>query len=268
MQRSPTAFVLGLAALALLLAAPRAAVASLQAADSPLRAQPSRWWDRVEHVDELLAEGKWKRARKLAEELRREVGSGAWRESDLGQVFAEIDFQIAVASAEEGDEERAVWEWYSALAHEALSGPARGGAPLVDRIERDLADAPNAAALFAAHPPRAVGEYPEGFPPIEVRPDVDFRPATSPDYSPEPLVNTTATRETVAPVHFEVFVAPDGEVSRPVVTTEWSHPVVIQWGLDSLRAAPRFEPARLRGEPVGWLVPVELDVSSRGPKRW
>lgn len=245
------------------------ALAVLGAAPAPaaarsIGAEPSRWWGEVDRLGGLLEDGRWAKVERQGGALRETVMSESWREPDLAQVFAEIAFRIAVAAAERGDEERAVWEWHSALAHERFAGRARG-TPIA---ERDLAAYPRAAALFARHPLRRAGEYPPGHPPVELRPDRDFRPAAAPSFRIEPLDNFVAANETVAPVHFEVFVAPDGRIGQPVVVTDWSNPVVVQWGLDGLRASPRFEPAVLDGEPVGWLAPVELTLSSRPPKRW
>lgn len=258
MRRNPLALALGFVLAALAAAAPAPGPAQ------PIGAEASRWWGEVERIGGLLEDGRWAKVEKQAGALRETVMSESWREPDLAQVFAEIAFQVAVAAAERGDDERALWEWHSALAHERFAGRARG-TPLA---ERDLAAYPRAAALFAEHPLRLVGEYPPGHPPVEVRPGRDFRPATAPSFQVAPLDNYVAAHETVAPVHFEVFVAPDGRIGQPVVVTEWSNPVVVQWGLDGLRASPRFEPAVLDGEPVGWLAPVELTLSSRPPKRW
>jgi hypothetical protein len=228
-------------------------------------AEPSRWWSDLDRVDGLLESGKWAKAGKIAEELRHEVTTSSWREPDLRQVYVEIALRLAVASAERGDRKRALWEWDSALAHEGVAGPARGSVALV---ERDLSAYPKAAELFAGRSLRALGEYPPGEPPVEVRPDRDFQPATAPAFEPAPLANGSATREAVAPVHFEVFIDREGHVRQPVVTTDWSNPVVVQWGLDTLRASPTFRPATLDGEPIGWLGPIELTLANRPAKRW
>lgn len=249
-----------------LLILPFAALAAAPAlAAQDLGTSPSRWWGEIERVERLVTAEKWKKAARTAEQLRAEIVRSSWREPDLGQVFSELALQLAIAHASLDDEERAVWEWHSALAHERVAGPARGRPALE---ERDLAAHPRAAELFAAHPLRREGEYPPGHPPVQVRPDRDFFPAGAPAFSPEPLANQEAARQALPPVHFEVFVDRDGRVSQPVVTTPWSNPVTVQWGLDALRASPPFEPAVLDGETVGWLGPVELDLSSRPPKRW
>jgi hypothetical protein len=240
------------------------------AATAPLAAQsigaePSRWWGAVDRVGGLLEDGKWKRVLRQAEALRAEVVGKGWREPDLSQVLVELAVQLAVASAESGDEERALWEWHSALVHERHGGTTRGGGRLV---EHDLSTYPRAAELFTGYALRREGEYPEGHPPVTLRPGLPFEPATAPAWSPPPMINTAATSEAVAPVHFEVLVAPSGDLSEPVLLTEWSNPLVVQWGLDSLRAAPAFRPATMEDEPIGWLSPVELTLTSASPKRW
>lgn len=240
-------------------------VPALPLAAQAVGAQPSRWWGEVDRIGGLLEEGKWKRVLRQGEELRAEVVAESWREPDLSQVLVELAVQLAVASAESGDGERALWEWRSALLHERHGGATRSGERL---IERDLSAYPRAAELFAGAALRREGEYPEGHPAVTLRPGLPFEPATAPPWSPPPMVNTTATTQAVAPVHFEVFVAPSGEISEPVLITGWSHPLVVQWGLDSLRAAPDFRPATMEGKAIGWLVPVELTLSSESPKRW
>jgi hypothetical protein len=264
MRRIAVVPVLVAALSVLLRMASLAAVAPMASAQG-VGAEPSRWWGEVDRVGRLLEGGRWKKVLRQGEELRAEVVGGGWREPDLSQVLVELAFQLAVAHAESGDEERALWEWQSALLHERHGGGTRSGEP---PAERDLSAYPRAAELFAGSGLRSEGEYPEGHPPVTIRPGIPFEPATAPEWAPPPLVNNTATKERVAPVHFEVFVAPSGEISRPALITEWSHPLVVQWGLDSLRAAPRFTPARMEGEAIGWLVPVELTVSSEPPKRW
>lgn len=248
--------------LALALPAPAAAASG---AASGIVAAPSRWWSEIDRLGELLAEEKWRRVARQAEDLRGKVARGSWREPDLARVFSELAFQLAVAHAELGDEERALWEWHSALAFERYGGAGGGPSGL---MERDLSPYPRAGELLPAHPLRAAGEYPPGVPPVEVRPDRDLRPAAARAYVLDPLVNTQATREVVAPVHLEVFIDRTGRVSQPVVLTDWSNPVVVQWGLDALREGPRFEPARLDGKAVGWLAPVELSVAGQAPRRW
>lgn len=266
MHRNVTALAFAVLSTAALQVSP-AATAPLAA--QSIGAQPSRWWGEVDRVGDLLEDGKWKKVLRQAQALRAEVVAESWREPDLSQVLVELAVQLAVASAESGDEERALWEWHSALLHERHGGGTRGAEPLANRLaEGDLAAYPKSAELFTGYALRREGEYPEGHPPVTLRPGLPFEPATAPVWSPPPLVNSTATSEAVAPVHFEVFVAPSGDIAEPVLITEWSNPLVVQWGLDSLRAAPSFHPATMEGEPIGWLSPVELTLSSESPRRW
>lgn len=219
----------------------------------------SRWWDDVDRVDEMLRAGRWAKAERRAEGLIREVVRESWREPDLGQVLAELSLQAAVAHANRGDEEEALWHWYAAQAHERAAGRIRGGPRL---LERDLAPYGAAAELLPAHPLRRLGEVPAGEVEVELDPLVDYRPVTPPAVGQLPLENKSVTRERPAPVVFEVFVDREGHLRQPVVKTDWAHPVVIQWGLDNLHEMPRFGPATIDGEPVGMLEEIELDLGA------
>ena len=65
----------------------------------------------------------------------------------------------------------------------------------------------------------------------------------------------------------EVLADPEGRIRHPVVLSPWSHPVVIQWGLDNLRQMGRLRPARSDGEAVPALQEIELEVETKG-RRW
>jgi len=169
-------------------------------------------------------------------------------------VLAEIAFQLAVARANQGEDERALWEWHTALNLEAAKG-LRGIA------ERDLAPYGRAAELLAAQPLRTFEEYPPGYPEVEVRPDRDFEHAEEREgFQLEPLTNTAATREVVDPVTLEVLIDTQGRVRHPVLVTPWSHPVVVQWALDNLWRSQPFRPARMNGEPVAALRAIDFHV--------
>lgn len=222
--------------------------------DAQLGAARSRWWSDVDRLGGMLEGGRWKKAAKQAEDLREEVMRSSWREPDLAEVLAEIAFQLAVARANQGDDEAALWEWHTALNLERLRG-RRGIA------ERDLAPYGKAAELLAAHPLRAFEEYPPGYPPVEIRPDRDYEHAEQrEDFQIGPLTNTAATREVVDPVTLEVLIDARGRLHHPVLVTSWSHPVTVQWALDNLRRAAPFRPARLNGEPVAALRAIEFHV--------
>lgn len=227
---------------------------------APLAAQtpePSRWWSEVDRVDAFLREGRWKTAGRAGDRLRRQVMELSWHEPDLGQVFSELAFQAAVVHANRGDDEAAIWEWHAAQCLERVAGRARGGTALA---ERGLAPYGRAAQLFPAHPLRERGEAPPGEELPQGTLFLDFEAAIPPSYGVLRLRNVNVGRVRLPPVAFEVWVHRDGRMSHPVVTSPWSPPVMLQWGLDNLRVMPRFEPARYQGEPVGSLENVELEL--------
>lgn len=240
------------------LAVRAALVAVLLAAPLPAqRPEPSRWWSEIDRVDERLRKGRWQKAERMLARLRPEVMRVSWREPDLGQVLSELAFQAAVIHANRVEDEAAVWEWHVAQAHERLAGAARGAPPLT---ERDLAPYGRAAELLPASPLRERGEAPPG----EELPGgtlfTDFEPAIAPDHALLPLGNVAVARVRLLPVTLEVWVDREGRVRQPVVTSRWSPPVIRQWGFDNLRAMAPFTPARLKGEPVGSLEEVELEL--------
>jgi hypothetical protein len=222
--------------------------------DAQLGAARSRWWSDVDRLGGMIEAGKWKKAAKQAEDLREQVMRSSWREPDLAEVLAEIAFQLAVARANQDEDDLALWEWHTALNLEAAKG-RRGIA------ERDLTPYGRATDLLAAHPLRAYEEYPPGYPDVEVRPDRDYEhPEQREDFQIGPLTNTAATREVVDPVTVEVLIDAQGRVHQPVLVTSWSHPVTVQWALDNLRRSAPFRPARMNGEPVAVLRAIEFHV--------
>lgn len=240
----------------LLLLAGAAAVSSPADAQGPVR---SRWWDDVEAVGDRIAEGRWRRAGRELDRLREEVLRTSWREPDLGEVLAELAFQAAVIAAHRGREAEAVWEWHVALNHDRAHGRGR-------MAERDLAAYGEAGELLAAHPLRRKGEPPPGAEALP-GPGRGHRGPEQPAFETRPLANDIALREAPASVLIEVLVGTDGTLRQPVVLSPWSHPVVIQWGLDNLRVMPPFRPARADGEPVPALQEVELELARTG-RRW
>lgn len=226
-------------------------------ADAQVGISGSRWWDEVDGVGELVDAGKWRRAARQAERLRDEVMSSSWREPDLAEVLAELAFQLAVARTNLGDEEAALWEWYTALNLERMRGRR-------EIAERDLSPYARAAELLADRPLRAPEEYPPGYEPVDVQPLRSFEPPVSPPgFEVETLVNTAGTLESVDPVRVEVLVDTDGSLRHPVLFSTWSHPVVVQWTLDNVRRSSPYRPAKLDGEVVAVLQPIELSVGEQ-----
>lgn len=240
-------------------------LAGTVAASSPVDAQAparSRWWSEVESVAEQIGDERWRKAARRLDTLRERVLRRSWRDPDLGEVFAELAFQAAVVAANRGDGDEALWEWHVALNHDRAHGGGR-------MAERDLTSYGAAEELFAAHPLRRRGRFPPGEAGLDPR--VRGRrvePAEPPaDFETRALANDAALRESSAPVLIEILVDADGSLRQPVVLSPWSHPVVIQWGLDNLRQMPPFRPAHVDGEPVPALQEIELELS-RPDRPW
>ena len=239
--------VLGLCVLAV-------ALLPSSAADGQGAAARSRWWDEVDEARSLLDEENWQKAARRAERVREELLRTSWREPDLGDVLAELAFQAAVARANLGEQEQALWEWWTALIHER----ARGRHEIAGR---DLSGHGRAVELLAGIALRAAGEAPPGSEPASPRPDREWEaPAPPEGFALEPLENTGALQERPPPALIEVWIDREGALRHPVLVSSWNHPVVVQWALDNLRRASRFQPARMEGETVEVLWQIQLDL--------
>ncbi len=238
-----------LAAALLGLAVALAAVPSASGRDARPGYQRSRWWDDLERCDHRLRDARWKRGLQCVDRLRKQVSETSWYEPDLGAVLGNLELQRAIAEANLGRDDDAIWDW-----HEALS---------LDRgvAETDLAPYGKAADLLHTHPLRRRGEYPEGYhAPEIVLTKSDYRPPVQKERPPTVgHLNSAALGKHLPPVQLEVLFDAQGVPHQPVLLSDWSHPVTVYWALETLRASPPASPALLDGKPVAALALVELD---------
>ncbi len=211
--------------------------------------QRSRWWDGVKRCENALGRSRWRRALKCVDALRDKVSEKSWYEPDLGEVLATLELQRAVAEANLGRDDDALWDWWEALNLHP------------DVASTDLAPYGKASELLRSHPLRGRGEYPEGYQAPEIIPGAsDYQPPVE-DLEPTPKVhpNGAALHKNLPPVQLEVFFDARGVPRQPVVTSDWSHPITIYWALETLRFSPPARPAHLDGKPVATLEQVEFD---------
>jgi hypothetical protein len=215
----------------------------------------SRWWPEVERNETALGKGRWKRALSRAERLMEQVLHKGWREPDLGRVLGALELQRAIAEANLDRDEQAIWDWQAALNLDPGLDPRRGSGPGGE----DSALYGRAEELFSRHPLRRRGEYPDGYAAPDVRPGSDYRPPAAAGEMPtRVLANPAAMEERLTPVDVEVLIDASGHVHQPVVVSSWSHPVLVCFALEALRASPPLRPATLDGTPVAVLETVTM----------
>ncbi len=230
MLRKPTLTLL--LALLLLAAGPEPVAARDGAGASP-------WWANVEKVEESLRKGDWKRSRKRAEAEAREIARTSWTDPELKKVLAALSACRAIAAANLGQRDEALWYWFLAQ-------------NIDFRIwSKDLAPYGDAEKLLREFRLRARGEVPAGF----------VVPASSPYMSVEPpnndgwpdlthIENTGAVHERrVSDLLIELVIDEAGRIHHPVVLTPDTHPVTVYAVLDQLRGYPPIRPAVYDGEP-------------------
>jgi len=208
----------------------------------------SSWWPKVEKIEQQIRQGAWQKAQKSARKLVRQVLSKAWHDRELGAVLAELALYQAIAELHLDRREDAVWHWYLA---QNLHPPIRG---------RDWTPyGQKAGEVLGELSLRREGEKPPG---IEVRDlplDSSFQPAKKLGLDkPNMLSNTGAMNEGSLPFIAEVVIDEDGHVRHPVVISTYLKPNVIYAVLEFFRGERAFEPARIDGEPVAILMPLEV----------
>ncbi len=207
----------------------------------------SSWWPSVGEIEQRLQQQAWQKAQKAARKLAGRVLSEGWYDRELGAVLAELALYQAVAELNLDRREDAIWHW-------------RMAQNLDPRIrQRDLSPYGKAGAVLGELPLRREGEKPLGFvirdPPL----NRSFQPAEKLDLAkPTLLSNAAAVREGSAPFIAEVVIDERGYVHHPVVVSTQLKPNVIYAVLEFYRGKQAFEPARISGEPVAILMPLEI----------
>lgn len=206
----------------------------------------SEWTPEVAKVDDLLRQGKWKQGRNKAQKLTRQVLSQSWYGTGLRESLTDLAVYLAVAEANLGRDDDAVWHWY--IAQNLDRGAFR----------RDLSPYGQSAKLLLEHPLRHLGEVPPGF---EVRDQTLYSNVERPKAKETPLANvlnnTAAVRERPGNLQVELVFDKEGHVHHPVVVSDYLHPIVIYAVLEWLRKVP-YEPARIDGEPSDFIDAINV----------
>ena len=215
----------------------------------------SEWWPKVELVDGSLHNGRWKYARKSAAKLGKTITREAWSDRELKSVLAEVALYQAIAEANLGQRDDAIWHWHTALNLEPRIG------------QRDLSAYGEAVRLLAEFPLRERGEMPPGFPDASTMPGaVTTTPVAPAGPTPTVVNNLAGSRERTGNFEAELIVDSRGELHQPLVISRHLHPVVIYSCLEWLREMAAFEPGRIEGRAVSALYPliVQFQVSPYG----
>jgi hypothetical protein len=205
----------------------------------------SEWWPQVDLVDGSLRNGKWKYARKKAENLGTTILRESWNDRELTAILAELALYQAVAEANLDRREDAIWHWHTAL-------------NLDPKLQdRDFSEYGNSGRLFVEFPLRNRGEMPPGF--QNAAPDspgLVTMPRAPNAKMPPVLNNTGANRQGSGDFEVDLVVDHRGDLHQPVVISRHLHPIVIYATLEWLHGMPAFEPARIKDRPVSAVSPL------------
>ena len=215
---------------------------------------PGEYQKELEEAEESLRQHKWKAGLRKARRLAETLTLRSWYGKELGRMLSELALFQAVAEANLGKREEALWHWHIA---QNLSFKMRN---------RDLSPYDEASKLLLEFPLRKLGEVPVGFVVPDTYPGGPImKSARQPEKSSWPTVlnNTGAALEGSGNFHAEVIVDKKGHLHQPVVTSTHLHPIVIYSSLEWLREISPFRPALFEGEPSDDLykVTVQFQVS-------
>jgi len=212
----------------------------------------SPWWEEVRRLERAAHDGQWKRLRRQAPGLAERITARSWHHPDLRPIFAELALYEALAVANLGDDERAVWLWHTA---QNIYPPIR---------RRDLSSYGRAAKLFAEYPLRARGEVPYRWSKTLLQGPLRGRSLERPKSlekgDPPVVLESFAVRTENAdrPLTMELILDEQGRPHEPVVYLPPDpHPAVVY---AVLRTVPRrrFAPGRLDGEPRPFLIDLKI----------
>lgn len=216
----------------------------------------SKWRLAFESVEESVSLGKWKAVKRKADRLATDIRHEGWHGRGLKELLADVAMYQAVAFANLGQTEDAIWYWHVAQN--------------VDHRIRDknLDGYGSAAKLLREFPLRPRGKAP---PNVHLVEQIygKFAPARPPlEWAPELLYNAAIASERAADVFIEMVVDRRGRAHHPVMKRPDIHPVLVYGVLVALRDVPAFEPARFSGDPVDSLfdlgIPLRMSRWNQG----
>ncbi len=216
----------------------------------------SKWRLDVASVEESVSLGKWKAVRRKAERLATDIRHEGWHGRRLKELLADVAMYQAVAYANLGQTEDAIWYWHVAQ-------------NVDHRIRnKNLDSYGSAGKLLREFPLRPRGKAPPNVHLVE-KIYGKFVPTRPPkDWAPELLYNAAIASERPADVFVEMVVSRKGRAHHPVMRRPDIHPVLIYGILVALRDLPAFEPARFAGDPVDSLfdlgIPLRMSRWNQG----
>lgn len=238
-----------------------AAVASLAAGQQTVQTMAAAWRAGLREVDEKLRAGKWADAEKRARRLGSEIVAGAGTGEGAAYSLAVASAFRAIAEANLGREEEAVWHWDMALnlfpeiGKTDVSPYGPQAAELRQRILRPIEPEVSPETLRIAREGGKVEVKPYGLN-VE-RPRVVKQ--ASPDY-PKSLGLMGAEGWVVVSTVIDTSGRP---VSPRVMQIQGGGPAMAYVAMDSL-ARWRFEPAKLDGQPVPVFYVLTVNFKRQG----
>ncbi len=215
------------------------------------------WREEVAKVDAKIRDGNWKAGGRKAHKLAEEVITEAWFGQGLREILAELAFLQAVAAANLGERDKAIWYWHIAWN--------------VDPKIRDHDLAPYGAAgkLLREFPLRRRGEAPPAYRVVDpgICPTCNF-PRLAEKWDPAIPPNAAKVARAVeaqSMMRVEIIIDREGKPLHPVVLSRHMHPVAIYGALESLRTLPNFTPAHNYGEAVDTLWKFRMNLEH---SRW
>ncbi len=211
--------------------------------------RPTEVREEMEKVDAKLRAGKWKPGLKEARVLTKVVVQRTWYGRELGPMLAELALYQALAEANLGRRDEAIWHWHMA---QNLDFRVR---------RRDLSPYGEAGKLLLEFPLRDLGEVPVPYVVPSTYPGGPrLVPAFKPEMpeSPTILNNTGAALEGTGDLDVEVIFDETGQLRQPVVISSHLHPIVIYATLEWLRGIPPFNPSLYKGEPADDLGKIKI----------
>lgn len=214
-------------------------------ASGPAAAQSGRWDRKVDRLEAMLEAGEWKRAMERAESFRSKLVADVEAAEEAVAAAARTWVVQAVAEANLGRDEDAVWHWLAAQNFldglPALSLEGMGRAREVLR-GRSLSDTPESGLAR----PLSAGDDPPSYDGAEIL------------HTVRPEYPRSVTRSGIqGSIEVQIVVDVEGRPRRPRVSSTGLLPTMAFPALEGLRQW-RFEPATEEDRRIPVLYTLEL----------